>query len=104
MSWMPDLSADGENEVVEQAVAEMPALLDEIATALGTGDLETAADRAHYLKNTVFALRIEPMIAPCRAVFERASSGDADAARHALADLRGALSVWLGQRTGRGVS
>jgi signal transduction histidine kinase/CheY-like chemotaxis protein len=93
MSWMPDLSADG-GELVAQAVAEIPVVIDEIEAALDTADAETAADRAHYLKNTIFALRIDAMRPPCLALNERASASDIEGARAHLEPLRRAFSAW----------
>jgi len=102
MSWMPDLSAGGDTDIVKQAVDEIPGLLDEIGTALDTGELEHAADRAHYLKNTIFALRMEPMVAPCRAVYERSQQGDVASARQSLETLRTAFTTWNDDRLARG--
>src|SRR6185503_17619234 len=101
MSWMPDLSANGENEIVEQALGEIPGIMDEIAEALGKGALENAAERSHYLKNTIFALRMEPMIVPCRSVFERSSAGDVEAARQSLEALRVAFDEWKKARAAK---
>jgi signal transduction histidine kinase/ActR/RegA family two-component response regulator len=98
MSWMPDLSAPGDSEIVEQAIAEMPGIMDEIGAALGKGDHDTAAERAHYLKNTILALRIEPMIGSCREVFELATLGDTGAAERSLQALRAAFTDWRGKR------
>ena len=102
MSWMPDLSANGDADIVKQAVDEIPGLLDEIGTSLDVGDLEHAAERAHYLKNTVFALRIEPMVAPCRSVYERSQQGDVSSARQSLETLRAAFVAWNADRIARG--
>jgi hypothetical protein len=98
MSWMPDLTANGNDEVVQQALAEIPEVLDEIEKALARGDTEVAGERAHYLKNTVFALRIEPMVEPCRAVVERAHTGDRTAASQSLTALRRAFAQWKESR------
>lgn len=98
MSWMPDLSGEGNQEIVEQALAEIPTVLGEMAQALGAGDTETAAERAHYLKNTVFALRIEHMVDPCRVVLERAQAGDRAAASAALPALEHAFADWKASR------
>ncbi|MGH8017949.1 MAG: ATP-binding protein [Opitutaceae bacterium] len=97
MNWMPDLSADG-GGLVEEAVAEIPQILDEIDRALDESDMETAADRAHYLKNTIFALRMDPMVAPCRAVYEKANEGDEKGSREQLANLREAFATWAADR------
>ena len=93
MSWMPDLAEVG-GELVEQAVAEIPVVMNEISDALDAGDMDTAAERAHYLKNTIFALRMDAMIGPCRAVFDRSTAGDVDASRSGLVSLREAFANW----------
>ena len=98
MSWMPDLSTSDDLAIVQQAVAEIPGVIKEIDDALRQENLELAADRAHYLKNTVFALRIDPMVAPCRSVFERAQSGDLASARQSLETLRAAFDGWSKSR------
>jgi signal transduction histidine kinase/CheY-like chemotaxis protein len=102
MSWMPDLSANGDSDIVRQAVEEIPGLLDEIGEALASGELEQAADRAHYLKNTIFALRMEPMVAPCRSVYERSQQGDVASAQQSLETLRGAFTKWNTERLASG--
>ncbi len=102
MSWMPDLSANGDSDVVKQAVEEIPGLLDEIGRSLDSGDTVHAADRAHYLKNTIFALRMEPMVAPCRAVYERSQQGDRASALQSLESLRAAFLAWNAERLASG--
>ena len=102
MSWMPDLSANGDTDIVKQAVEEIPGLMDDIGEALRTGDLEHAADRAHYLKNTIFALRMEPMVAPCRSVYERSQNGDVTSAQQSLETLRAAFASWNAERLASG--
>ncbi|MBE2212665.1 MAG: response regulator [Opitutaceae bacterium] len=102
MSWMPDLSNSGDTDIVKQAVAEIPGLLDEIGEALKAGNFEHAADRAHYLKNTIFALRMEPMVAPCRSVYERSQQGDVASAQQSLETLRAAFETWNADRLARG--
>jgi len=94
MSWMPDFSSEGDAEIVAQALAEIPHVMQEIDAALQVEDLTRAADRAHYLKNTIFALRIEVMRGPCLAVNERSSAGDLASARQAMEDLRSAFARW----------
>jgi hypothetical protein len=98
MSWMPDLTADGSNEVVRQALAEIPEVLAEIERALGKSDSAVAAERAHYLKNTVFALRIEPMVEPCRIVLDRANAGDSAGAKLSFTALHRAFTQWKESR------
>lgn len=102
MSWMPDLSASGDSDIVRQAVEEIPGLLDEIGRSLEAGDAAHAAERAHYLKNTIFALRMEPMVAPCRAVYERSQHGDVASALQSLESLRAAFSAWNAERLASG--
>jgi hypothetical protein len=98
MSWMPDLSAAGGSAIVEQALSEIPVVLDEISEALAQGDTPQAAERAHYLKNTIFALNIEPMSGPCLAVFERSTAGDVTSAQKSMETLRAAFSSWSAAR------
>jgi hypothetical protein len=50
------------------------------------------------LKNTVFALRIEPMVEPCRLVLDRSNAGDAATARQSLTALRRAFGQWKHSR------
>ncbi len=100
MSWMPDLSLDG-GGLVEEAVAEIPQILNEIDHALDASDMETVADRAHYLKNTIFALRMDPMVAPCRALYELAMAGDGKGTRDQLAILRDSFAAWAADRAAR---
>jgi signal transduction histidine kinase/ActR/RegA family two-component response regulator len=98
MSWMPDLSAAGGSAIVEQALSEIPVVLDEISEALAQGDAPQAAERAHYLKNTIFALNIEPMSDPSLAVFERSTAGDVRSAQKSMDTLRTAFSSWSAAR------
>jgi hypothetical protein len=85
-------------------MAEIPAVLAEIQSGLGAGNLEHVGERAHYLKNTVFALRIEPMVAPCRAVLERAHAGDVASATKSFQTLQAAFAAWRQQRSEGGAS
>lgn len=98
MSWMPDLSENGGSEIVQKALEEIPGILDEIGDALAAGDKDVATDRAHYLKNTIFALRMDPLVASCRSVHDSSASGDAAAARAALDVLRAAFADWMKDR------
>ncbi len=98
MSWMPDLGANGGSALVDRAIAEVPEVLGEIETALAAGDFEVVGERAHYLKNTIFALRMDPLVAPCRRVSDGAAALDAAATRGALADLGGAFAEWRAAR------
>jgi CheY-like chemotaxis protein len=98
MSWMPDLTANGTSAIVEQAVAEIPGLLDEIGSALQKRQFEVASDRAHYLKNTILALRIDVMNGPGRELNERAAAGDAPLAIEHLDTLRQNFAAWMVER------
>jgi hypothetical protein len=100
MSWMPDLTSSGDDAIVEQAVAEIPGILDEIADSLSQGDGENAAERAHYLKNTIYALHIQSMSSPCLSVFERSTAGDFASAQRSLEILRTAFESWNAGRDG----
>jgi hypothetical protein len=101
MSWMPDLTSSGDNAIVEQAVAEIPEILTEIDEALAHGDGAVAAERAHYLKNTIYALHIQPMSSPCLTVFERSTAGDLASAQRSMEILRTAFDSWNADRNDR---
>ncbi|MBL4574511.1 MAG: hypothetical protein JKY51_00230 [Opitutaceae bacterium] len=81
-------------DLVKEAIAEIPEILEEMYAALYGSDFEMVQDRAHYLKNTIFALQMDLLLPSCVLVSERSREQDVEGARKALGDLNKAFDTW----------
>ena len=61
---------------------------------LDDGDFDLVQERAHYLKNTIYALKMDELFEPCRRVYDLAGQGRAGDARSALDDLDESFNTW----------
>ncbi|MEZ5275493.1 MAG: ATP-binding protein [Opitutaceae bacterium] len=100
-SWQPPANNGGiysfgvlDPALVQQAVDEIPTLFDEMKEGLEANDLERVRDRAHYLKNTIFALKMDELFEPCRQVHDLAGAGRVNEAGKALGLLRATFEEW----------
>ena len=100
-SWAPpgevaDIYRAGVLDIalIQQAIDEIPGLFDEMRQGLVDRDFDLVQDRAHYLKNTIYALRMDELFEPCRQVYDHAGLNKAGDAQKALDSLRVVFTEW----------
>ena len=100
-SWKPQGGNGGiysveflDPALVQQAIDEIPSLFSEMKDGLDSSDFERVRERAHYLKNTIFALKMNELFEPCRQVHDLAGVRRTADARKALELLRTTFDEW----------
>jgi len=100
-SWQPPGDTDDiyragilDSELIQQAIDEIPALLTDMEHGLGKEDFELVQERAHYLKNTIYALKMDELFDPCSNVYDMAGLGRVEDALEALGGLREVFDTW----------
>jgi signal transduction histidine kinase/DNA-binding NarL/FixJ family response regulator len=95
-SDLPDVFKMGQSDgdLVKEAILEIPGLIDQMSVALDKDDFEMVQDRAHYLKNTIFALQMDALLPSCKSVSDKARKQDVEGARVALGELQKAFAQW----------
>ncbi len=95
-SDLPDVFKMGQNDgdLVKEAILEIPGIIDQMSVALDEQDFEMVQDRAHYLKNTIFALQMDSLLPSCKLVSDKAREQDTKSAGEALVELREAFAIW----------
>jgi hypothetical protein len=104
-SWQPpgdtnDIYRAGvlDDELIQQAIDEIPTLFADMKRGLNDEDFDLVQERAHYLKNTIFALKMDELFDPCRKVYDMAGHRRVEDALNALEDLHGAFDTWQTNR------
>jgi len=100
-SWAPpgdtaDIYRVGglDSALIQQAIDEIPGLIGEMKQGLVDRDFDLVQDRAHYLKNTIYALRMDELFEPCREVYDQAGLGRVGDGQRALDTLKAVFSQW----------
>jgi hypothetical protein len=86
--------AQSDGDLVKEAILEIPGIIDQMSIALDGQDFEMVQDRAHYLKNTIFALQMDPLLPSCKLVSDKAREHNTESALEALGELRAAFVAW----------